>query len=392
MNIGLQCKISAMAVALMGILGVSICISEALARNCIRVVLFLVLLSCVLHPNLLKRLVRVKLVLCSMLVFFSVMLISAIYGGQFSEVVHENLFWLQYTALIMPACVLILDQKKNTYMLLYLTYLSVLIADFYVFYQTANGVFRPYLLIAPSVMGSTCIYATLIPAMVASIFDENASYRGRIFSAVCALFSMAGLICSNTRGGWLAVFPLVFVIMLWYLKSWRKRVVAVVGCIFVAVSILAVSPSVYTRANSIVHGNKQQSVTERFIMWETATKIGIDHPVIGVGKGNYSHVYNDIYKPADAKESPSHAHSNLFMMLGEDGFLGLLSYCFVTLSCLVFGWKYRKNIFGMIIVVSTLGFSFYSLTDYTLASYESVRVFWFLMGICASNVLLDNAI
>lgn len=366
------------------ILCLSAGISEALARNCVRVILPLTVIRCILEPAILLRLLHVKYILISMALFLAVMIASAIYGGNFSTVIEERYFLLQYSALLMPAYLLVTSKKRYDRALLYTLFASLFISNLYVFYQTANGDFRPYLFVAPSVLATTCIYCILIPVMVTATFDIEAPITGRAYSAVCAVMSVAGLMCTNTRGGYPIILVVVFLIF-YYLRSWKGRVAAVLCCLLVVSTTIILVPSISNRVNTLEEPQKEQSVTERFIMWETAVEIGIDHPVLGVGKGNYSRVYNEIYKHPEAKESPGHAHSNYFMMLGENGVPGFLTYCAVTLSLLIYGWKRRCSYYGMMIFVATLGFAMYSITDYTLTAYAAVRLYWLLIGICVAH-------
>lgn len=392
MNESNYSKFDMFFLTVMFLLGLSSCVSEAMARNCVRVLLLLTIARCILEPEILGRLQEIKSLLIGMGAFFAVMYISAYYGGHFSELMDASMFSLQYTALVVPACILLLQNRNHARMLVYAVYASMIVTVFYLFSLSLSGEFRPGTLLSPGVMISTCLFAILIPAMVASAFDGEASLQGRIFSGVCAAISLIGLICTNTRGAWLAIFPLVFVMLLYYIPGWKKKLMMSLVCGVLTAAVLVCFPSVMSRADTIVHSNEQQSATERLMMWQSATRMGLDHPVLGVGKLNYAEHYQNDYIFDDAKErTATHAHSNFFMMLGENGFSGMLTYCAMVGVFLAWGWKRRKNVFGAMVLFSTLGFVLYGVTDYTLTAYSAMRVYWLLMGLCVSYVYLSEA-
>ena len=113
MNIIDERKIDATLVFIIGLLSLSSCISEALSRNCVKVLLLVLLIRCVIKPNILHGLCQIKGLLISMIAFFCMWFISAIYGGHFDEVSSESMFSTQYTALLLPACLLLINKKEN---------------------------------------------------------------------------------------------------------------------------------------------------------------------------------------------------------------------------------------------------------------------------------------
>lgn len=377
----------------MCLLALSSCISEAMARNFTRVVLILAVVRCILQPRLFYRLRHIKSLLIVMLLFFGVMVLSAIYGGNFWSVVQENLFWFQYSAVLLPVCLLILNSKKQVKTILYCMFFSMAVSDVYIFYQTIQGVFRPSALLMDGVMTGTVLVMCIVPAMVAMLFEAELAYKERIFVGICTLMSMAGIICLNTRGGWLAVFPVLACILLYCIKGIRKKIAVLLLCCLAGGTVMMMFPGVQKRASEIVYSSSQQSATERMLMWQSAYQMGMDNPVLGVGKGNYTDLYQHKYISPIAKEpTQGHAHSNYFQMFAENGFLGLFTYCGMIGMFLCWGWSHRKNIYGVVLCGATAAFSLYGVTDYTLAAYGGMRVYWLLMGLCVAALWMDKDI
>lgn len=373
-----------------GILSISSCVTEALSRNCIRVLLFLLIIRLAAKPAILQKLYHAKSLLIATLVFYAVIVISAIYGGNFWSVSSESMFSTQYTALLLPACLLLLKRSKDIVFLLYGLFFSMLLTDIYIFYQVIQGVYRPVPLVAAGVMKGTCLFVILIPAMVISAFDNKIPPKGRLFSAICAAVSIVGLICTNTRGGWLAIIPVMIGILLYYIPTWKKKLTVILACGLLMMFMSTFVSNFSARVDSIARGRSEQSVNERFLMWDSAIKMGLDHPLLGVGNGNYKYYYQNEYISPQAKEPDvGHAHSMFFQMFGENGFIGLFAYCGMIGAFFLYGYR-RKSAKAKIILASTMGLVLYGLTDYTLSAYEAMRVYWFLMGLCIAGIYVEN--
>lgn len=391
MSKNLSDKIDYVIVGMFFLLSLSCCISEAMARNCTRILLVLSIVRCIIEPGILKKLIFIKYILGSILLFFMVMLVSAVYGGHFYEVISENMFWYQYSVLLLPICLLCIKSSGHIRLFLYSIFFSMLITDVYIFYQTYHGEFRPSALLMSGVITATVLKVTVLPAMLTMIFAKGISILERGALAFASCISVAGLICLNTRGGWLAFFPVALVIIMYLISGWKRKIAVLSLCCLTGGVILFSFPSVCTRVDSIIHNESQQSAVERKLMWKSAYQMGMDHPVLGVGKGNYESEYQHEYISIFAKEPDvGHAHSNFLQMFGENGFLGLLSYCSMIIVFLLWGWKYKDNIFGIIILGTTAAFTLYGVTDYTLANYGGMRVYWLMMGLSITAVYLDE--
>mgnify|MGYP004546337869 FL=1 len=130
-----------------------------------------------------------------------------------------------------------------------------------------------------------------------------------------------------------------------------------------------------------------QTNIDNIIMWHSAFQMGMDHPIMGVGKGNYIAEYQQVYiSPLATEPDQGHAHNNFMQYLAENGIVGLLSYLGLLTAFFTWSWKRRKNIYAMMMFTSTLALVLYSLTDYTFAGYGAMRLYWLIMGICAAGI------
>jgi len=72
------------------------------------------------------------------------------------------------------------------------------------------------------------------------------------------------------------------------------------------------------------------SMLVRWQYWLASARMFADHPLAGVGPGNFSTVYHQ-YKPAAAMETVSDPHSFVLMLLTQYGPLGLLGFLLIVL-------------------------------------------------------------
>lgn len=355
--------------------------------------LFLTLLYCIRKPAVLQRLENIKMLLAGMLLFFSVMFISCVYGGKFIEAISDYRFLMHYNALLVPAVLLVIDSELDARKIMLAAFGGLLATDFYIFYQSIHGVFRPVSFLKGSIMLGTMLYIILLPAMTIFTLHAANSKGQRLYSGVCALLSILAFICLNTRGAWLALFPVLLFILLYYAPTWKKKI-AVAGCLCVLLGAGAVVlPNFSSRVQTISNSDgKEQSVNERYLMWHSALQMGLDHPLMGVGMGNYKTEYQQIYISPLAKEPQvEHGHNNFMQYFAETGILGVTSYLALIMAFFIWSWKRRKNIYAMIMFTSTMALVLYSLTDYTFAGYGAMRLYWLIMGICAASVCCAGA-
>lgn len=384
-------KLEWIALLVLGLACASSCISEALFRNCTRVLVVCLIFSFVLNHQLLKRIAVIKTACISIFLWIFVQCISLLYSGHVAEYLDSNVFTMNYIVLLFIAGLMYVKSSKQAMNLLFIIFASVVVNDIYVFYQSLNGVHRPVALTAPAVIVPTMIYAITLPAMLVMVFHKELSNSKRFSAAVCAAMSMAGLICTNTRGAWIVVFPVLFIIAMYYIKTWQKRIGFSVACILLAGILLISFPSVLSRTNTIVHGSSENSVTERFRMWHSAYNMGMDNFIFGVGMGNYADKYQKEYiSPVATEPTQRHAHNTFIQTFAEMGIIGELIYVFMVVSLVGIGVKKYKNYFGMAFLGGTVALLLYSLTDYTLAIYSAMRVYWLLAGICVAGIYLHE--
>lgn len=142
------------------------------------------------------------------------------------------------------------------------------------------------------------------------------------FIAIVILFSLiltrskgaiAGLFFAGT------VFAVLFLFGGW-IKTHRKIIVAV--CLLIMIAGVWILVSHGLKHDRLPGGN---SMLVRWQYWRAAAQMIADHPLTGVGPGNFSHFYTH-YKPAEALESVADPHNFPLSLLTQYGPLGLVAF------------------------------------------------------------------
>ena len=113
----------------------------------------------------------------------------------------------------------------------------------------------------------------------------------------------------------------------------------------------------------------------------------LDHPLTGVGPGNYDTIYKQ-YKFFEERKTYPHAHSNIVQIGAETGILGLSIFFWMMVSAFRGIWhKVRTTntnplVFSLSLgaLAAFLGFHFAGLFEYNFGDSEVQLLFWFIIG------------
>ena len=196
-------------------------------------------------------------------------------------------------------------------------------------------------------------------------FTGSAETRWKLVSATlvttvllgASTIMLAGIIISFSRGAWIGVSAgLAVTLFVAVRRYWHLVVPAIPVVILVSLVMLTLfAPSTLTDrvtsiadearpfdAASITIDGDNFAVVERMAHWQAGWRMFEDHPLTGVGAGNYNAAYPDYYVRSTFRFSQGHAHNFYIHMLAENGLLGLgiyltliLSFAFVALRVVI---------------------------------------------------------
>ena len=84
---------------------------------------------------------------------------------------------------------------------------------------------------------------------------------------------------------------------------------------------LHLQPQYTARFASITNITTDRSNGDRIVVWEACIEMYKDHPIAGIGLGQFSKMYKTYYRTADDTQGLNHAHNNFFHLLAETGTL-----------------------------------------------------------------------
>jgi putative inorganic carbon (HCO3(-)) transporter len=179
---------------------------------------------------------------------------------------------------------------------------------------------------------------TILPiALAMSLVSSPGHFRYvALFAVVCI---SAGVALSLSRGSWLGlVLAIGAMALAWGPRT--RRLVAPTAAALVLVGMLgvlgALPPALADRVTSITNNfgifdardvrptAENFAVVERMAHWQAGWEMFLDHPIFGVGPGNYPAVY-DRYAIPGWRESLGHAHNYYINMAAEAGLAGLIA-------------------------------------------------------------------
>lgn len=202
-------------------------------------------------------------------------------------------------------------------------------------YDRVEGIFS-------SANGMGGFLALAIPPIVALAVSENLWWR-RVAGYLLVAAAMAGLALTYSRGAWLGTGAglLVLLPVLRRGGAWL-----VLGLVLTGAS--AAAGGALDRLRSVTEAGSDTAVTSRFDIWEAALGLVSNHPLLGVGLGNFQAAYGDLLVPGLPLLPyffgvPEEAH-NLFLNLAvEVGLVGAGAFAWLLAVALLQTWRTSRS-------------------------------------------------
>ncbi|OHB54500.1 MAG: hypothetical protein A2173_05780 [Planctomycetes bacterium RBG_13_44_8b] len=147
-----------------------------------------------------------------------------------------------------------------------------------------------------------------------------------------------GLILTRSKGAFIGLLFAVLLLIIYYFLG--KQLKAHKKAILIACLLLVITGGYLVIMYGLKH-NRLPGGTPMLVRWQywyASAKMYADHPLTGVGPGNFKHFYS-LYKPAEALESVADPHNFLLSILtqyGPIGLAGFLAMIFIPLWRVIF--------------------------------------------------------
>ncbi len=164
---------------------------------------------------------------------------------------------------------------------------------------------------------------------------------------------LAAIVMSWSRGAWLGVAAALIVATI--VQSRRAFALSVIAAFVLTFAILLSSINVIPTAvaerfagvadyfgvfdvRGVKVDDANYAIVERMAHWQAAWYMYIDHPLLGVGIGNYAAVY-PAYALPGWSDPLGHAHNYYLNVAAEAGTIGLIAYLVLWAGAFWQGWR-----------------------------------------------------
>ena len=316
--------------------------------------------------------------------FITTMLISAVFSG---DIAYGLKRWADmWIWRFMPFVVVIflLNNYFDAKKVMLTSFTGITVTSVYAVYQGLSGMSRANGFYGhPMTLGGwLCIF---LPLLLIEFFERKLLGKYYWLAGLAFCICSAGLVFNATRGAWLAVAIVSAVLLIYYMfKSKRNLATSIIFIALISV-VLVNNPKFMHRLDTIDDFDKYQSNTERILIWQSAWNMFKDHPVLGVGLGQYTENYQQKYISPHAKEpNLTHAHNNFMQMLAENGIVGfagfVIMFGYIILKNLI-AWFKRRNVYALMIVSATVCLLLQGFTEYNVGNSAVIKMYWLVLGL-----------
>lgn len=219
------------------------------------------------------------------------------------------------------------------------------------------------------------------------------------FSCIYVFFSLSLLPATMSRAAWLAAGIGIGIILIYHYRLFlhlrqfyqahRKQAI-----IYICISGLFI-----TIAGAGIYHVKKDSADGRLLMWKVTTRIIAEHPLTGVGWGNFAGAYGqaqaDYFAEGKATPqeewvagSPEYAFNEFLQITAEHGIIGLILFLLVIV--LAFRSAYKNGQIG--IVGSLAAFLTFACFSYPFRVWQMNILFIILLVTAFTKFRYEKAI
>ncbi|HSL72359.1 MAG TPA: O-antigen ligase family protein, partial [Longimicrobiales bacterium] len=244
------------------------------------------------------------------------------------------------------------------------------------------------------------ILLVLVP-IAAALMRRARSITARVAAAATLGLLLAGIVLTYSRGGLLTLALLVLAGI--YLRWVRPRQ-AVLGAVLMLVLVLAVAPGLGARLASITgaldlvrdrpSAQADAAIRGRVTEMLASLNVFLEHPLVGVGPGQYLPVYSVDYQQSLTTKfrdlhKPRRAHNLYLEIAAETGILGIIAFLAIMATLALqlrharACWAERDPEYSDLATAFLLALGVY-LTSGLLLHLAFERYLWLMLALAAA--------
>jgi len=228
--------------------------------------------------------------------------------------------------------------------------------------------------------------SVIIPIAIAYVIYERNGFA-RLLSIVASVVLVFSFVLTFSRAAWIGTI----VGMTVYMRNWRAWVLAIIAFI----ALIMMSPeATRQRFTSIWDQTISTSNLERLLILDTGLKLAAQHPILGVGTGNFENAMKNT-RVSTLLPNEISAHNLYLEVMTETGIFGLMAlvWFFYLIYRTIRGIRARgpdeKEARFYRMAFSALGLSLFVQYFAGVGLYSSLP--WFFFGlIFAANRLFNT--
>jgi O-antigen ligase len=214
--------------------------------------------------------------------------------------------------------------------------------------------------------------------LAAALLTERLTKAARVFCAT--VFSVATLACmfwSGSKGGWLLMMFLGFVLLLKLKLPLRTKAALIGGVLLLGLGAFAIRHAGY-------FGKGATSAVARGDYWRAAIQITKEHPWLGTGPGTFFVPYSKIKKPQS--EPARLTHNDYLEQASDSGIPGAILYLAFISASIAWTWRKVGNDWRRFALwLGVLGFALHSTMEFSLyipaLAWSAFAMLGWLLGV-----------
>ncbi|MGN0940293.1 MAG: O-antigen ligase family protein [Selenomonadaceae bacterium] len=326
-----------------------------------------------------------KAVLYPFLALWVIVIVSALFSEEIRRGI--SIFFDHYLYRSLPAFIILLTvrDKKRILRLAICLGLSIIVNGLVGISQSviAIGDYASRHSGIIHYMMQATILAMTIPIFFIAALRENEP-RYKLAATIAFLIAVVAMIFNSRRGAWVAVAISLPIVSYFAVQAKRKWFMGMGAVIIIVALIFAVSPSFSGRLQTIADP-ATHSRTERLLIWQSAINMYEDHPLLGVGPGQFAREYRGKYISPEALEPElGHAHNIYLGVFSECGTLGgaaFIVFWICLFTSTIRAYHRTHDIAYMAILSAALGLALHGVTEYTWGATLTMKFFWTILGL-----------
>ena len=306
---------------------------------------------------------------------------------------YDQLYAFKYTFVYVKLIIFyifvsnVIKTKKHIWMLIYMMIFANIISILYGFYKILWALNSPGgMVIEMRMRGLTdspntlALHAVLIfPIFVFLLFREGWNLKSFGYLGILFLLT-SGIVATFSRGGTVA-FAAVILVLFYLKRSWSLFAIILLLAMFLA--LFVIPPEFYQHLDTLVNVSKflqDSSLRERSKLLLGAIKVFSEHPLFGIGIGNFLIISRNFILEHLA------VHNIILQVASETGIFGCLFFLLAFFRTFT-NFKYARIKFyesgerTLALVIHGLSIGFFGmLIGAMFLSMQEYFVLWTLFG------------